>query len=100
MSASTMSEPKRHLDRALFSGIRRGILGMMFTYPGQSLGYRELVRAMGSGQGAVQRELRNLTEAGILLRLSEGRRVRYCANPDCPIYAELHRLFHKLASNP
>lgn len=95
-----MNAGERHLDRALFSGIRRGILGMMFAYPGQSLGYRELVRAMGSGQGAVQRELRNLTGAGILLKLTEGRRVRYCANPDCPIYTELHRLFHKLATNP
>ena len=95
-----MTAPGRHLDTALFSGTRRGILGMLCTHPGQTLCHRELVRAMGTGQGAVQRELRNLTEAGILLKLSDGRRTRYCANPDCPIYSELHHLFHKLASHP
>jgi hypothetical protein len=49
------------------------------------------------GQGAAQRELRRLVEAGILTQLGDRRRTYYSPNPDCPIYNELRQLFRKLA---
>jgi len=95
-----MGARKPHLDGALFGKVRRGILGMLFTHLGRSLRYRELVRAVDSGHGAVERELRRLTAAGILSRGTDRRRTYYWANPDCPIYSELCRLFRRLASHP
>jgi len=40
-------------------------------------------------------ELRNLTEAGILLRERHGRHIYYRANTQCPIYPELRGLVLK-----
>jgi predicted nucleotidyltransferase len=47
--------------------------------------------------GAVQRELRLLSEAGFLLREREGRQVYYHANRDCPIFEELKAILVKTA---
>jgi hypothetical protein len=58
--------------------------------------YREICASVG-GQGAAQRELRRLVEAGILTQLGDQRRTYYSPNPDCPIYNELRQLFRKLA---
>ncbi len=98
--AANMTAIAKHLDAALFGSTRRLILGLLFTHPKQEHYYREFVQAVGGGQGVVQRELRNLTDAGILIKLSDGRRTYYRANPDCPIYPELRQLFYKLASHP
>jgi hypothetical protein len=68
----------------------------MFTHSGQRLYYREICASVG-GQGAAQRELRRLVEAGILTKLDDWHRTYYRPNPDCPIYNELRQLFHKLA---
>jgi len=56
---------------------------------------RQLARILGLGQGALQRELRRLTAAGILLREPRGRQVHYRANRECPIYADLQGLMLK-----
>ncbi|MBN1401903.1 MAG: nucleotidyltransferase domain-containing protein, partial [Anaerolineae bacterium] len=51
--------------------------------------------AVGTGQGAVQRELKRLAEVGILWREKRGRQVYYGANQNCPIYDELAGLVLK-----
>jgi len=43
--------------------------------------------------GAAQRELKRLSEAGIILRSSQDNHVFYQANPACPAYIELKSLF-------
>lgn len=58
---------------------------------------RELVRLAGVGQGAVQREVRRLSDAGILTETHIGNQVHYQANPNCPVFAELHGLILKTA---
>jgi len=88
------------ISTALFSGTRRAVLALLFTRPGRTLYVRELTRAVGTGRGAVLRELRRLEAAGIVMRCVEGRRVYYEANRDCPIYRELARLVRKLATHP
>lgn len=45
--------------------------------------------------GAVQRELANLTHAGIFIRKAEGRQVFFQINKACPIYIELMNLIKK-----
>jgi predicted nucleotidyltransferase len=49
----------------------------------------------GVGLGGVQRELKKLSEAGIIRRKERGRQVYYQANPECPVYAELKNLVIK-----
>lgn len=80
---------------ALFGKVRRGVLALLLGHPEESYHYREVTRLLGLGHGAVSRELRNLTEAGILLRERRGRQVYYRANPHSPIYPELRGLVLK-----
>jgi hypothetical protein len=47
------------------------------------------------GSGAVQRELRLMTQAGLLNRAKKGNLVYYRANSTCPIFAELKSLVDK-----
>src|SRR3989442_2252248 len=50
---------------------------------------------MPLGSGAVQRELVQLTRAGLLTHTVEGRQTYYQANRECPIFAELHGIVRK-----
>ena len=57
----------RPLSETLFSQNRRAILGLLYGHPDQEFYLRQMVRASGGGHGAVQLELKHLSEAGILL---------------------------------
>jgi len=89
--------PGRELGAALFGKTRRSVLALFYRHAGESFYLRQTARLTGAGLGAVQRELQNLTAAGILRRRVQGREVYYQANPDCPIFAELERLMLKSA---
>jgi predicted nucleotidyltransferase len=82
---------------ALFGRIRCRVLALFFSRPEQAFYLREVVRQVGGGVGAVQRELRRLTGAGILLREVRGRQVYYQANRSCPVAEELRWLILKTA---
>jgi DNA-binding transcriptional ArsR family regulator len=82
---------------ALFGRTRRAVLALLYGQPDESFHMRQVARAVGASQGAVQRELRRLADAGILTRSAEGRLVRYQANPQCPIFEELRGLLIKTA---
>jgi predicted nucleotidyltransferase len=81
----------------LFSAYRREVLALLLLRPDESLHVRELSRLTGVPAGSLHRELRVLTEAGLLLREPAGNQVRYRANRACPIYAELAGIFRKTA---
>ena len=85
------------ISMALFGKARRAVLGLLLTHPDESFYLRQIVRAAGVGQGAVQREVRSLAEAGVLERFQVGRQVHYRANRDCPVHEELHSLMVKTA---
>lgn len=82
---------------ALFGKTRRAVLATLYGRPGEAFYLRQLVRATGLGLGAVQREVKKLTDAGLLRRTTRGRQVYYEANPDCPIFPELRSLVAKTA---
>jgi hypothetical protein len=46
----------------------------------------------------VQRELKLLLNAGIILRIVRGRQVYYQANPQCPVFVELKALVIKIVA--
>lgn len=73
----------------LFGSTRRAILTLTFLRPDESFYLREIVRRTGCGLGPVQRELKVLTEAGILRR---DRQRFFQANPESPIYEPLKQI--------
>ncbi len=85
------------LSAVLFSKTRRAILGLLYGHPDEAFYLRQLVRACGCGVGAVQRELRQLAEVGIVRRTTQGNQVYFQANPQCPVYEELRGLITKTA---
>lgn len=80
------------LGSALFGKTRRAVLGLLYARPDETFYLRQITREVHAGQGAVQRELQRLVEAGILLREVRGRETYYRANRASPIFAELHGL--------
>jgi len=80
---------------ALFGKARLSVLGLLYSHPDEAFYLREIIRRVGAGQGAVQRELARLTEVGILLRRVDGSQVYYQANKGCPIFNELRGLVIK-----
>ena len=80
---------------ALFGKTRRAVLGLLYARPDEAFYLRQITRELQAGQGAVQRELKRLVDAGLLIREARGREVHYHANRACPIFGELHGLVLK-----
>ena len=83
------------LSSALFGKTRQAILALFFTNIESSFYLRQVAQIVDCGMGAVQRELTNLTNAGILKRNEEGRHVYFQVNKSCPIFNELITLIKK-----
>lgn len=79
----------------LFSKTRKRILELFFTNPDGEYHLREVVRCIGGGRGAIARELKTLSEAGILAIERKANLVLYKANRECPVYTEIHGLVIK-----
>lgn len=85
------------LAGALFSQVRLRVLALFLSHPSQSYQLTQVIGLVGSGRGAVQREVERLTRAGILDQTTSGTRKVYQANAHSPIFEELHRLMLKTA---
>lgn len=81
----------------LLGRTRAAVLGALFIRPESSLHVRELARVTGASPGSLHRDLRAMTELGLLVRQEVGRQVHYRANADSPIFAELSGLLRKTA---
>jgi len=84
-----------NLSRTLFGKTRRAVLSLLYSHIEDAFYLRQIVRTAGAGLGAVQRELKQLSDAGIIQRFVRGHQVYYQANPRCPIFAELKNLVVK-----
>ncbi|MBM4447549.1 MAG: winged helix-turn-helix transcriptional regulator [Chloroflexi bacterium] len=93
--SATLRDDRRAI--ALFGKTRRAVLSLIYSRPGEVFYLRQIARATGSGQGAIQSELKRLSDAGIILRMLCGKHVLYRANKECPIYKELKGLITKTA---
>lgn len=71
------------------------MLATLYGHTNDSFYLRQLARATGSGHGAVQRELAQLTEMGLVVRTTQGNQVLYRANARSPVFAELKSLITK-----
>jgi hypothetical protein len=81
--------------RSLFGHTRSALLAMLYGHADQSFYVRQLVRAVGAGHGALQRELKYMTEMGLVLRKTQGNQVLYQANSQSPIFSEIKGLIMK-----
>lgn len=91
--------PPARTDAAalLFGTTRRRVLGWLLGHADEAYYLRQIARHTGTAVGAVQRELEQLTAAGLLHRTVQGRQVYFQANREAPIFPELQGLFAKTA---
>src|ERR1700720_959769 len=83
------------LSNILFSGRHRSILALLYGDADEQFYLREISRRAGTGIGATQRELRQLSEAGLIQDVRRGRQVYYQANRKSPIFGELKSILAK-----
>ena len=86
--------PTQPID-LMFSAYRRKVLAVLLLHSDEDFHVRELERLTGVPAGSLHRELKALSEAGLLLRSRQGNQVRYQANRSAPIYEELAGIFRK-----
>lgn len=81
----------------LSSSTKPGVVCWLYSkgHTDETFYVNQLMQATGSGSGAVQRELRLMTEAGIVNRTQSGNMVYYQANQNSPIYNELKSIVRK-----
>jgi predicted nucleotidyltransferase len=72
------------------------ILGLLYDHPDRSFYYRQLTRELKSiSVGTLQRELKILTQIGLIDRSTLGKQVFYQANHSHPVFPELRALLSK-----
>jgi predicted nucleotidyltransferase len=81
--------------RSLFGHTRNALLAILYGRADQSFYLRQLARAVGAGHGALQRELKHLTDMGLIVRRVQGNQVLYQANSQSPIFSEIKSLITK-----
>lgn len=82
---------------ALLGKTRRAVFALLFCHSDQPYYLRQIARAVGAGQGAVQRELARLVRAGLVVRTRQGSQVFFQANREAPVFEELRGLMVKTA---
>ena len=83
------------LADALFTTTQQRVLGYLFGQPDRSFFSSELIKLTGAGSGAVQRELKCLSDSGLLATSRVGNQKHYQANADSPIFEELCGIVRK-----
>jgi len=87
----------KNLSSILFTKTRRAVLSLLYGHVDESFYLRQIVRMTGAGLGPVQRELKQLTDTGIVRRFVQGHQVYFQASQDSPIFNELKSLITKTA---
>jgi uncharacterized protein len=94
MSTAT-GVPSQLRSSSLFGQTRSSLLATLYGHVEESFYLRQLARALGAGHGALQRELKQLLEMGLVVRTTRGNQVLYRANSRSPIFSELRNLITK-----
>lgn len=80
---------------AIFSESQSRLFRWLFGQPERSFHLSELRRLTGLGSASLQRELRRLTDAGLVSSERVGNLRRFQANPKSPVFGELVTLTRK-----
>ena len=70
------------LASVLFGKTRRAVFSSLFSHTDESFYLRQIARRANVGMGALQREVKLLSDAGIIRRTVRGKQVYYRASPD------------------
>jgi predicted nucleotidyltransferase len=83
------------LADALFGATQQRVLGLLFGQPNRSFFATEIMSLVGTGRGAVQRELLRLKNSGLVTVSKVGNQKHYQASRESPIYEELCSIIRK-----
>jgi predicted nucleotidyltransferase len=83
------------LSDALFTTTQQRVLSLLFGQPERSFFANEVIGLTGSGSGAVQRELKRLTDSGLVTSKRIGNQRHFQANRVSPIFEELSAIIQK-----
>jgi len=83
---------KSNLLSPLFSKTRQGVLAATYGQPERRWYLSELADWLGTSPSTLQRELKSLSETGILKTAREGNRTYFQAETDSPIFKPLREL--------
>ena len=95
MGIKNTSNESVSLADALFPKVRQRVLSVLFGTPDRSFYANEVIALAQSGTGAVQRELADLSAAGLLTVTKQGNQKHYQANANAPVFTELRSLVLK-----
>lgn len=83
------------LSDTLFGRTRGAVLSILYGHVGESFYLRQLARRTDIALGPVQREVRQLVDAGLVTRKIVGGRTLYGANQESPVFPEIKSLVTK-----
>jgi predicted nucleotidyltransferase len=83
------------LSNTLFGRTRGAVLSILYGHVGESFYLRQLARDTEIALGPVQREIRQLVDAGLVARKIVGAQTLYSANKQSPVFAEIKNLVAK-----
>jgi predicted nucleotidyltransferase len=84
-----------NLADALFPKVRQRVLAVLFGQPDRSFYANEVIALAQSGTGAVQRELADMAQVGLINVTKVGNQKHFQANTQSPVYTELRGLVLK-----
>lgn len=80
---------------ALFSKTQQRVLALLYGQPDRSFYATEIITLTGGGSGAIQRELSQFVQSGLVIEKRIGSQRHFQANSDAPIYRELCAIVEK-----
>lgn len=83
------------LADALFTSTQQRVLAPLFGQPDRSFFVTQIMALAKSGRGAVQRELKKLSESGLVTVRNVATQKHYQANPTSPLFHELCGIVQK-----
>jgi predicted nucleotidyltransferase len=83
------------IAKAIFSESQSRLYPWLFGQPDRKYHLNEMLRLSGLGSASLQRELKKLTLAGLIVSERVGNLKCVCANPQSPIFSELVALTRK-----
>lgn len=87
-----MGTKKTSLADALFTKATQNLIGLLYSQPDRDFYTNEIIRLSQAGSGVIQRELKKLTDAGLLNLKEVGNQKRYQANKNSPFFTELRSI--------
>ena len=83
------------LSETHFGRTRGAVLAVLYGHIGESFYLRQLSRRTGISLGPVQREMRQLVDAGLVTKQTLGTQTLYTANQASPVFQEMRSLVAK-----